>query len=226
MSARLDAIGNAVGPLRRRTAAAALPDARLASRHGARRRPYDGMLGVITAIECVAALNEKGRRLPFAIEVHRLRRRGRRALRHHACSAAAPSPARSIRRARRRRTRAAPASSDALREFGLDPARVREIAAQEGRRARLCRAAHRAGAGARSRRPAGRRGDRHQRLLAAQRRRCAASPATPAPCRWACGATRSPPRPSACSRSSASRARMPSSSAPSAASRRSPARST
>ena len=30
---------------------------------------YDGMLGVVTAIACVNALNEAGRRLPFAIEV-------------------------------------------------------------------------------------------------------------------------------------------------------------
>src|SRR5258708_2075123 len=30
---------------------------------------YDGMLGVITAIECVAALSATGKRLPFAIEV-------------------------------------------------------------------------------------------------------------------------------------------------------------
>ena len=30
---------------------------------------YDGMLGVITAIECVQALNAAGKRLPFAIEI-------------------------------------------------------------------------------------------------------------------------------------------------------------
>ncbi len=30
---------------------------------------YDGMLGVVAAIECVAALNRSGTRLPFAIEV-------------------------------------------------------------------------------------------------------------------------------------------------------------
>src|SRR6267142_1157095 len=30
---------------------------------------YDGMLGVVTAIDCVAALAAKDRRLPFAIEV-------------------------------------------------------------------------------------------------------------------------------------------------------------
>ena len=30
---------------------------------------YDGMLGVIAAIECVHSLNERGKRLPFAIEV-------------------------------------------------------------------------------------------------------------------------------------------------------------
>ena len=30
---------------------------------------YDGMLGVVTAIECVGALHSKNKRLPFAIEV-------------------------------------------------------------------------------------------------------------------------------------------------------------
>src|SRR3979490_891861 len=29
---------------------------------------YDGMLGVVAAIECVHALNKQGKRLPFAVE--------------------------------------------------------------------------------------------------------------------------------------------------------------
>ncbi len=79
------------------------------------------------------------------------------------CSAAARSPARS--------TRALLDKPDARRHddargaarFGLDPAQIAAAARSRERRARLRRAAHRAGAGARSRRPAGRRRHRDQR---------------------------------------------------------------
>ena len=30
---------------------------------------YDGMLGVVTAIHCIASLHRQGKRLPFAVEV-------------------------------------------------------------------------------------------------------------------------------------------------------------
>ena len=67
MSARLDDIGNAVG--RHEGERAGLPCVMLGSHLDTVRDAgrYDGMLGVVTAIECVAAL--KGRKLPFAIEV-------------------------------------------------------------------------------------------------------------------------------------------------------------
>src|SRR6478672_5734411 len=67
MSAGLDDIGNAVG--RYEGERAGLPCVMLGSHLDTVRDAgrYDGMLGVITAIECVAAL--EGRRLPFAIEV-------------------------------------------------------------------------------------------------------------------------------------------------------------
>jgi len=67
MSARLDDIGNAVG--RHEGERAGLPCLMLGSHLDTVRDAgrYDGMLGVVTAIECVAAL--KGRKLPFAIEV-------------------------------------------------------------------------------------------------------------------------------------------------------------
>ncbi|HWI38635.1 MAG TPA: allantoate amidohydrolase [Burkholderiales bacterium] len=66
MSARLDDIGNAVG--RYEGERAGLPCLMLGSHLDTVRDAgrYDGMLGVVTAIECVAAL--KGRKLPFAIE--------------------------------------------------------------------------------------------------------------------------------------------------------------
>src|SRR5437762_5691958 len=69
MQAHLDAIGNAVG--RYEGERAGLPCLMFGShldtvRDGGR---YDGMLGVITAIECVDFLNSRKKRLPFAIEV-------------------------------------------------------------------------------------------------------------------------------------------------------------
>jgi len=67
MPASLDAIGNVVG--RYEGERAGLPCLMLGSHLDTVRDAgrYDGMLGVITAIECVQAL--KGKRLPFAIEV-------------------------------------------------------------------------------------------------------------------------------------------------------------
>jgi len=67
MEARLDAIGNCVG--RYEGSRPGLPCLMLGSHLDTVRDAgrYDGMLGVVTAIECVAAL--AGRRLPFALEV-------------------------------------------------------------------------------------------------------------------------------------------------------------
>lgn len=69
MQARLDAIGNAVG--RYEGSRPGLPCLMLGSHLDTVRDAgkYDGMLGVVTAIECVDALHRAGARLPFAIEV-------------------------------------------------------------------------------------------------------------------------------------------------------------
>jgi allantoate deiminase len=69
MHARLDAIGNAVG--RYEGTRAGLPCLMLGSHLDTVRDAgkYDGMLGVVTAIECVNFLNSEKKRLPFAIEV-------------------------------------------------------------------------------------------------------------------------------------------------------------
>ncbi len=69
MNAALDAIGNVVG--RYEGAAPGLPALLLGSHLDTVRDAgrYDGMLGVVAAIECVHALNQRGKRLPFAIEV-------------------------------------------------------------------------------------------------------------------------------------------------------------
>jgi allantoate deiminase len=69
MQARLDAIGNVVG--RYEGERAGRPCLMLGSHLDTVRDAgkYDGMLGVVTAIECVQALHSEKKRLPFAIEV-------------------------------------------------------------------------------------------------------------------------------------------------------------
>ena len=69
MAARLDAIGNVVGRYEGRSAGA--PCLMLGSHLDTVRNAgrYDGMLGVVAAIDCVHTLNARGTRLPFAIEV-------------------------------------------------------------------------------------------------------------------------------------------------------------
>jgi allantoate deiminase len=69
MSAHLDAIGNVCG--RYEGEKANLPCLMLGSHYDTVRDAgkWDGPLGLITAIACVADLNQRGKRLPFAIEV-------------------------------------------------------------------------------------------------------------------------------------------------------------
>jgi len=69
MSTRIDAIGNVIGRYEAATpgAPALMLGSHLDTVRDAGR--YDGMLGVITAIECVQAFAFAGRRFPFAIEI-------------------------------------------------------------------------------------------------------------------------------------------------------------
>ncbi|MGF6431560.1 MULTISPECIES: allantoate amidohydrolase [Bradyrhizobium] len=69
MSAHLDAIGNVCG--RYEGERPGLPALMLGSHYDTVRDAgrWDGPLGVITAIACIADLNRRGRRLPFAIEI-------------------------------------------------------------------------------------------------------------------------------------------------------------
>ncbi|MFO1323745.1 MAG: allantoate amidohydrolase [Burkholderiales bacterium] len=69
MAAHVDAMGNCVGRYEGREPG--LPCLMLGSHLDTVRDAgrYDGMLGVMSAIECVAALHATGTRLPFAIEV-------------------------------------------------------------------------------------------------------------------------------------------------------------
>src|SRR6201999_2237189 len=69
MHAHLDAIGNVCG--RYEGEAAGAPCLMLGSHYDSVRDAgkWDGPLGLITAISCVADLNRRGKRLPFAIEI-------------------------------------------------------------------------------------------------------------------------------------------------------------
>src|ERR1700709_7590 len=69
MAAHLDAIGNVCG--RYEGERPGLPCLMLGSHYDTVRDAgkWEGPLGVITAISCVADLNRRGKRLPFAIEV-------------------------------------------------------------------------------------------------------------------------------------------------------------
>jgi allantoate deiminase len=69
MQAKLDAIGNAVGRYEgnRPGLACLMLGSHLDTVRDAGK--FDGMLGVVTAIECVSVLHSQNKRLPFAIEV-------------------------------------------------------------------------------------------------------------------------------------------------------------
>ena len=69
MTAKLDAIGNVCG--RYEGDRPGLPCLMLGSHYDTVRDAgkWDGLLGILTAISCVAALHKRGKRLPFAIEV-------------------------------------------------------------------------------------------------------------------------------------------------------------
>ena len=90
---------------------------------------------------------------------------------------------------------------DALAAHGVDLDRMGESGARARGRARLPRAAHRAGPGARAARPAARRRARHVRRRAPQGRASPARTRTPARARCTCAATPSSPPRAARSRS-------------------------
>ena len=69
MAAGFDAVGNVLGRYEGREPG--LPALLTGSHYDTVRNAgrYDGMLGVVSAISCIKALNDAGERLPFAIEV-------------------------------------------------------------------------------------------------------------------------------------------------------------
>ncbi len=159
MTARVDAMGNAVG--RYEGDRPDLPCLMIGSHLDTVRDAgrYDGMLGVITAIECVSALHARGRRLPFAVEV--LGFGDEEGVRFNATLIGSRAVAGTLRREVLDSVdRDGISMREALRRFDLDPESRRGGDEAKRRRARLCRAPHRAGAGARGRGPAGRRWSR------------------------------------------------------------------
>ena len=131
MQAKLDAIGNANG--RYEAERPGLPCLMLGSHLDTVRDAgkYDGMLGVICAIECVNLLNSKNKRLPFAIEVIGFGdeegvRFGTTLLGSRAVAGIFDSNALSAKDS------SGKTMADALREFGLDPRGIPKIARKKG----------------------------------------------------------------------------------------------
>jgi allantoate deiminase len=131
MQAGLDAIGNAVG--RYEGSRPGLPCLMLGSHLDTVRDAgkYDGMLGVVSAIECVHALHAQKKRLPFAIEVIGFGdeegvRFGTTLLGSRALAGTLDPKTLDTRDA------GGISIAEALREFGLEPAGVGAVARKEG----------------------------------------------------------------------------------------------
>ena len=123
MDVRIDAIGNVVGRYEGETSGR--PCLMLGSHLDTVRDAgrYDGMLGVITAIECVGDLHARGRRLPFAVEV--IGFADEEGVRFSATLSGSRAIAGTFDRSVLERTDAAGSTMrDALVAFGLDPGRI------------------------------------------------------------------------------------------------------
>lgn len=131
MQAQLDAIGNVVG--RYEGTRAGLPCLMLGSHLDTVRDAgkYDGMLGVISAIECVDSLSSREKKLPFAIEVVGFGdeegvRFGTTLLGSRAIAGTLDSSVLSTKD-----SKGVP-MAQALRDFGLDPDRISAVARKKG----------------------------------------------------------------------------------------------
>ena len=131
MTASIDAVGNVVG--RYEAAEPDRPALLLGSHIDTVRNAgrYDGNFGVLAAIEAVAALHEKGERLPFAIEV--LAFGDEEGVRFPVTLTGSRAIAGTIDRAALDATDQDGISlRDALRTFGCDPARIPSLRRRGG----------------------------------------------------------------------------------------------
>ncbi|HVO87233.1 MAG TPA: M20/M25/M40 family metallo-hydrolase, partial [Casimicrobiaceae bacterium] len=131
MSTRLDAMANCIGRYEGTVAdtACLMLGSHLDTVRDAGR--YDGMLGVVTAIECVDALNRQGRRLPFAIEV--IGFADEEGLRFGATLLGSRAIAGTLEGAvLDKRDRDGTMLRDAMRAFGLDPDALRSAVRHSG----------------------------------------------------------------------------------------------
>ena len=127
MDPRVDAIGNVIGRSEGETPGR--PCLMLGSHLDTVRDAgkYDGMLGVVTAIECVADLRARGRRLPFAVEV--IGFADEEGVRFSVTLSGSRALAGTLDRTVLDRTDAAGTTMrDALVAFGLDPERIGDAA--------------------------------------------------------------------------------------------------
>jgi allantoate deiminase len=131
MQAKLDAIGNAAA--RYEGARPGLPCLMLGSHLDTVRDAgkYDGMLGVVTAIECVSFLNSRNKKLPFAIEV--IGFGDEEGVRFGTTLLGSRAVAGSFdRKALEAKDQSGKAMRDALRDFGLEPAAIPDVARKKG----------------------------------------------------------------------------------------------
>ena len=131
MQAKLDAIGNAAGRYEgeRPGVACLMLGSHLDTVRDAGR--YDGMLGVISAIECVQDLNSRRKRLPFAIEIIGFGdeegvRFGTTLLGSRAVAGIFDE------KSLETKDQSGKSLSTALKEFGLDPQRIAAVARKKG----------------------------------------------------------------------------------------------
>ena len=161
MRADLDAMGNVCG--RYEGDRPGLPCLMLGSHYDTVRDAgkWDGPLGIVTAISCVAELNKRGRRMPFAIEVVGFADEEgvRFASTLLGSRAVAGTFVESVLGGK---DSAGISMREAMIEFGLDPDHIGRGGEGSERTSRLCRTPYRAGAGAGITAIAGRR--RHRDL--------------------------------------------------------------
>jgi allantoate deiminase len=131
MTARQDAVGNIVG--RYEGVSEGLPAILIGSHLDTvvMAGKFDGMLGVVTGIACVAELNRRGQRLPFAIEV--IGFGDEEGVRFHSTYLGSHALAGNFEEPLLARRDADDVTlAEAMTAFGLDPARFGEAARQAG----------------------------------------------------------------------------------------------